>query len=285
MNYSQFTLNQQSFQSSDGRLKYIDKGEGEVIVLFHGVPTSSWLYRKMIDELALEYRIIAPDMLGYGNSDSPPGYDIYEPKAHATRFLELMDYLEIRNWHHVFHDAGGLWTWELMKLTNSRVNSLIILNTIIYEDGFKPPMKFKKGFLTRGIMALYSYSITNNLLLKSLFNNALMQNTLSKEELEGYKRPLLEGKTKAMYHFFSKTCNQLPNYRDVIVKLNMPKILIWGKHDSFLILDKMKEKVIIDLKLKNENVHLLNAKHYIQEEVPSTINMLITEFLKNDLSS
>jgi len=92
---------------------------------------------------------------------------------------------------------------------------------------------------------------------------------------------LLEGKTKAMYHFFSNTCNHLPDHSEVINNLNMPKLLIWGKHDSFLIYDKMKEKVISSLNIKTENIHLIEAKHFIQEEQPNEISALILDFLKH----
>ena len=285
MNYAQFRKQQKSFPSLEGTLKYIDKGEGEVLLLLHGVPTSSWLYRKMIDELATKYRVIAPDMLGFGASDSPKGYDIYAPVKHAERLLKLMDSLHIKQWNHVFHDAGGLWTWELIKIAPHRIKNLIILNTIIYEEGFKPPIKFKKGFLTKCIMALYSNGISTNAMLKGLFNGGLIKNNLSKEELEGYKKPLLEGKTKAIYQFFSNTCQKLPNYEDVIKNIDTPKLLIWGEHDSFLVFDKMKGKVMTDLKLKKENIHLLNAKHFIQEEKPIIINKLILDFLQKNTNS
>ncbi len=285
LNYTQFRQRQKSFAGSQGVIKYTDKGQGDVIVLLHGVPTSSWLYRKMMDELALYHRVIAPDMLGFGSSDSPNGYDIYEPKEHARRLLELMDYLGIKNWNHLFHDAGGLWTWELLAMAPSRIKKLIILNTIIYETGFKPPMKFKKGFLTRCIMAMYSNGITTNSLLKGLFNSALLKNTLTKEDLEGYKKPLLEGKTKGMYQFFSNTCYKLPDYKEVIKSIDIPKLLIWGKHDSFLIINNMLEEVISDLKLKSDNIHLLDAKHYIQEEEPIKINSLVLNFLKDKSNS
>ena len=66
----------------------------------------------MIDDLAKTHRVIAPDMLGFGSSNSPKGYEIYEPKEHANRLLGLMSFLKINSWNHVFHDAGGLWTWE-----------------------------------------------------------------------------------------------------------------------------------------------------------------------------
>ena len=95
--YSQFRAIQKSFASKDGTLKYIDQGEGEVILLLHGIPTSGWLYRKIINLISEKgYRVIVPDMLGFGNSDSPNGYDIYSEENHAQRILDLMDSLQIK---------------------------------------------------------------------------------------------------------------------------------------------------------------------------------------------
>ncbi len=281
MTYSLFRKQQQSFKSSEGSLKYIDQGQGDVIVLLHGIPTSSWLYRKMIDDLALKFRVIVPDMLGFGSSDSPKGYDIYSPNEHANRLLGLMDSLNIQNWNHVFHDAGGLWTWELIKQSPHRIKRLIILNTIIYNDGFNPPIRFKKGILARCVMAMYSNGISTNSMIKGLFKTGLVENNLTKEDLKGYKTPLLEGKTKAMYHFFSNTCYNLPDYSNVIKNITIPKLLIWGKYDDFLVFDKMKEKVISDLKLSQNDIHFLEAKHFIQEEKPEEINRLILHFLRS----
>ncbi len=281
MNYYEFRKEQHAFLSTNGHLKYIDKGQGDVILLLHGIPTSGWLYRKMIDRLAKTNRVIIPDMLGFGSSDSPEGYEIYEPKEHATRLLELMSFLNIESWNHVFHDAGGLWTWELLKQSPEKIKNLIILNTIIYSEGFNPPIRFKKGFIAKLIMSLYSNGISTNMMLNGLFKTGLTKNNLSKIELEGYKKPLLEGKTKAMYQFFSNTCNNLPDYSEVLKTLKMPKLLIWGKHDTFLVFDKMKTKVISDLNLKPENIHLIEAKHFIQEEKPDEISTLILNFLKH----
>ncbi|EDP72737.1 predicted Hydrolase or acyltransferase (alpha/beta hydrolase superfamily) protein [Flavobacteriales bacterium ALC-1] len=280
MTYSQFRNEQQTFLSPHGNLKYIDKGQGEAIVLLHGIPTSGWLYRKMIDELSQNYRVIVPDMIGFGSSDSPKGYKLYEPKEHAKRLLTLMQYLKINSWSHVFHDAGGLWTWELLKKAPEKISKLVILNTIIYEDGFNPPIRFKKGFIAQCIMAMYSNGITTNMMLKGLFKTGLLDNAImSKSDMEGYRKPMLEGKVKAMYHFFTNTCNDLPDYSSVFENLNIPKLLIWGKHDDFLVIDKMKSKVFSNLKLKEENVHLIEAKHFIQEEKPKAINELILNFL------
>jgi pimeloyl-ACP methyl ester carboxylesterase len=280
--YSQFRDEQNIFSSTDGNIHYIDKGKGDVIVMLHGVPTSGWLYRNMIDELVDNgYRVIVPDMLGYGASDSPKGFEIYSEEKHADRFLNLMDSLKIEHWSQVIHDVGGLWTWELIKKQPDRITNLIILNTIIYESGFNPPIRFKPGFFARTAMWSYRNGISTNAMLNKLFKSGLIENNLNKIDVEGYKVPLLEGKTRGMYYFFSNTCNYLPDYSNIIKNLDIPKLLIWGKQDEFLVFDKMKKDIVKDLNLSEENIHLIDAKHFIQEEKPEEINTLILNFLKH----
>ena len=265
--YQNFTASQKSFTSSDGIIKYIDKGESEkVIFLLHGIPTSGWLYRKMIDSLVNDgFRVIAPDMLGFGNSDSPKGYDIYNPDQHAKRIFELMDSLKINSWRHVMHDVGGLWTWELLKIAPERINSLVILNTIIYEEGFTPPIRMKKGLFAKIAMRMYHTRLTNKLMLKNLFKMGLEDHKLSKSDLYGYQAPLLDNKTRGMYNFFTTTRNSLQDYSAVIKQIKVPKIVIWGEKDEMLQWDPQAEKVISDLNLIESDIHLLDEKHFIQE--------------------
>lgn len=280
-NYSQFRKEQKSFNSTDGQLKYIDQGKGKVILLLHGIPSSSWLYRKMIPELVQNgYRVITPDMLGFGNSENPKGYNLYNPKEHAKRILELMQSLNIPSWTHVTHDAGGLWTWELLKKSPKSVDKLVLLNTIIYKKGFHPPIKMKEGGFAKFSMWLYKNGITTNVLLKELFKKGLKENILSKNEIKGYKKPLLEGKTRAMYQFFSNSCNNLPDYKQILKNLNIPTLVIWGKHDTMLQWLPQEKEVQKDLNITNENIHLIDAKHFIQEEQPALINSYILDFIK-----
>jgi pimeloyl-ACP methyl ester carboxylesterase len=281
LTYDRFRESQVSFDTSEGTIRYIDRGAGPVLLLLHGVPTSGWLYRKMIDPLVeAGYRVIAPDMLGFGSSDSPEGYEIYAEDMHAQRLLELMDFLEISTWTHITHDAGGLWTWELLEQDSKRIEKLVILNTIIYEEGFSPPIRFKKGFMARTAMWSYRNGITTNMMLQKLFNGGMIENTLNEADIEGYKRPLREGKTKAMYYFFTQTCNTLPNYQPMIQALDLPTTIIWGKNDSFLLLEPQQDALQKDLKLQEEDIHILDAKHFIQEEKPEEIVQMILTFIK-----
>ncbi len=281
--YEEFRNTQKSFKSTDGEIKFIDRGEGPVILLLHGVPSSGWLYRRMIDGLVDGgHRVIAPDMLGFGSSDSPNGYDIYSGENHATRLLALMEHLKIDSWSHVMHDAGGLWTWELLSKSPDKVDKLIILNSIIYEDGFHPPMRMKPGIFAKIAMWGYNNGITTKTLLNKLFDMGLNEDSLTKADVEGYKKPLLENKTKAMYYFFTQTCNALPEYSSVLQSLDVPTMVAWGLNDEMLQWSPQSKQVKKDLKIADKDVHLLDATHFIQEEKPEELNNLILKFLSRE---
>ena len=71
-----------------GRLHYVDEGQGPPVVMVHGTPTWSFLYRHLIKALRERYRCLAPDHLGFGLSDRPPGWS-YRPEAHARNLSRL----------------------------------------------------------------------------------------------------------------------------------------------------------------------------------------------------
>ncbi len=275
--YEEFTKSQKHWISENGNISYIDKGEGKPILLLHGIPTSGWLYRKMIDPLVAKgYRVIAPDMLGFGNSDSPESYDIYDKKEHAKRILGLMEYLNIPNWHHLMHDAGGLWTWEMLKLDGSKINKLTILNTIIYKEGFKPPIEVGNNGLAQLIK--WSYNNNYNLMTCQLFKGGLENFEMSKRDIEGYKEPLRKQKTDALHKFFTTNTKSIPDYSPVLKELDVPTQVIWGINDEILKWEAQSEKVISDLNIQAKDIHILNKNHFLQEEVPLDLANYITSF-------
>jgi len=277
MKYSDFTSQQKTWNSPDGKIAYIDKGEGTPLLLLHGIPTSGWLYRKMIDPLVAKgYRVIAPDMLGFGNSAHPSGYDIFDKSEHAKRILGLMSYLKIDNWHHVMHDAGGLWTWELFKQAPSKISKLSILNTIIYQDGFCPPIRIKKGIIGKIIM--WSYRTKTNMMVKKLFEGGTNGYSMSKADTEGYVMPLRKGKTNALYKFFTTNTKSIPDYSKTLQQIDIPVQVIWGESDKILVWEKEATAVTKDLKIKEENIHILNKNHFLQEEAAEELIRLIGDF-------
>jgi pimeloyl-ACP methyl ester carboxylesterase len=280
--YLTFRDAQSEFNSSDGIIKYIDDGQGPVILLLHGVPSSSWLYRLMLPKLTdLGFRVVAPDMLGYGSSDNPSDLRLFTSEQHAKRIIELMDHLEVSNWTHVMHDAAGLWTWELQKIAPDRIARFIILNTIMYKEGFNPPVRMEEGGFAKFSMKLYEKKFTSRILLNQLFKRGLASKKLTNEEFEGYQIPLLEGKTDAMYSFLTSTTNNFPNNESTIKSIDIPTAVIWGLNDKMLRIEPQREKIKKNLKVKSGDFHILkNTKHFIQEERPDEIVHIIQEFIK-----
>lgn len=290
--YAKFRSKQQSFTSKEGVMKYLDKGprNGEVIVLLHGVPTSGWLYRRMIDDLVdAGYRVVVPDMLGYGASDNPSSSELYDEKYHAARLLSLMDNLEVKQWHHVCHDAGGLWTQALTVNGSERLKSLTLLNSVLLKEGFHPPLRMKPGTAAKAAMATYRNKVTNGVMINALFNEGLVDcRELTDEGKYGYRRPLIEGKTNSLYYFFTQTCNELPDYRNSLKKLKQqgcPVQIVWGVKDSILLWEPQAAEVTDLLGIKASDIHLLEANHFLQEEKPEEVSTLIKSFISGKKSS
>src|SRR5512146_856837 len=111
MNTSWINQNEYPFQShfldlAPGRMHYVDEGQGETILMVHGTPTWSFLYRRLIKELSPDYRVVAPDHLVFGLSDKPESFS-YLPRDHAGNLTCLIESLNLKGITLVVHDFGG----------------------------------------------------------------------------------------------------------------------------------------------------------------------------------
>ncbi|GMQ85874.1 MAG: haloalkane dehalogenase [Acidimicrobiia bacterium] len=123
------------YHEIDGlRIHYLDEGAGPPIVLFHGEPTWSYLYRKMIPPLVdAGYRIIAPDYPGFGRSDKPTDPDFYTYDRHVAFMAELIEWLDLTETTAVVQDWGGPIGLRLAVEHPARFNRLVILNTALFS--------------------------------------------------------------------------------------------------------------------------------------------------------
>lgn len=121
------------------------EGEGEPIVLLHGLPSSSFLYRKVIGELAARgFAAMSFDLPGLGLADRPLDFDF--TFAGLGRFAEAaVDALGLDRFHLVVHDVGGPVGFELAASAPERVRSLTILNTVVAMDAVPFPMEIYAG--------------------------------------------------------------------------------------------------------------------------------------------
>src|SRR5207249_2643608 len=117
------------------RMHYVDEGDGKPILLLHGEPTSSFLWRKIIPQMP--GRKVAPDLIGFGRSDKPTEIGWYSYDRHVDSIARLVEQLDLAELTLVVHDWGGPIGLRVAVEQPERVERLVILNTGI--GGGRPP--------------------------------------------------------------------------------------------------------------------------------------------------
>ncbi len=115
------------------RMAYTDMGQGAPILFVHGVPTSSYLWRNVIRDLQSNFRCIAPDLMGLGDTETPLNHR-YDMEAQADKLIELMDYLDVEKFTLVCHDQGGAASQWLAVHNKERIEKFIITNCVCYDN-------------------------------------------------------------------------------------------------------------------------------------------------------
>lgn len=257
------------FMNVDGvKTFYLDWGQGDPVFCIHGVPTSSFLYRKVLKELeAKGLRGIAIDLPGLGLSDRPEDFDYSFPNfAHFC--ARAAEQLGIRRYHLVIHDIGGPIGFALAAQNREKIMSLTILNTWIDVDKFQKPLPmrpFEKPVLGEAQLAATTHA-TWQLMFKGL--GASNTERIPTEEINAYVDLLKRddgGKAflKIMRNFedsiaFRELCHQ------AVQDVPYPVQAVWGAEDPALDFERYGEEIKQVANLKE--VHKLPAKHFLQED-------------------
>jgi len=290
-NYANHRLQQSLITTTGGKLGVIDVGEGPVIVLIHGVPTSSWLFRKMIPELQNDFRVIALDLLGFGLSDKPEAINgNYLPSAQASYVHQVLDALDVKEYNLLFHDMGGLVGWELVNkdiVMDNNVQSLTILNTIISKKGFEFP-KMKKGAMARAMSEAYSSNLSSSAVLRLTFKNMGLtsNNKLNENECYGYVAPMREGADSALYEFFTgfdgARFSRLESNIAALKNFNGRAQILWGGQDKVLTVEQFPQ-LTASLNVAADDITVYpNNAHFLPEEIPEKLNQKIRAFVLTD---
>jgi pimeloyl-ACP methyl ester carboxylesterase len=110
-------------------LAVLDEGEGMPVLLLHGFPDSSRVWRHQVPALVgAGFRVIAPDLRGYGESDRPEEVEAYAVRHSVADVVAMLDELEIERAHVVGHDWGAGVAWALAAFVPARVDRLVVLS-------------------------------------------------------------------------------------------------------------------------------------------------------------
>lgn len=270
-----FPFESRYFESSVGRIHYIDEGSGRTIVFFHGNPTWSFLYRGIVADLRDRFRCIAVDYPGFGLSDRPEGYG-YTAEEHASAIGELVDGLDLQDFIVMGQDWGGPIGLRVATRRAERVSGVILGNTWFWPFNSVRVKIFSK--------VMGSPPLQRAILKRNFFVERIMPFATARRytdaELDHYRKaqPTPEAR-RGVAEFPRQLLAARPMLaelaRDVPASLGeRPALFTWGMKDPAFppkALPRMRS-TFADHVL----VELPRAKHFIQEDAPGEIAEAIT---------
>jgi haloalkane dehalogenase len=243
-------------------------GDGEPVVLVHGVPTSSFLYRKVIDELSARgLRGIAFDLPGLGLADRPADFD-YTWTGLGRFAGDAVDALGLDRFHLVVHDIGGPVGFELAAAAPERVRSLTVLNALVEVDGFERPWSMEP-FARRGIGEAYLATMSRPAFRALLLLQGVAdRGALTKEEAYAYVDLLKRADGGRAFlrimRGFERTRAKQDLYLGALREVPYPVQVVWGARDPALPMEEQGEAAWRAAGL--DRIHALPAKHFLQED-------------------
>jgi len=269
------------YVDQDGlRLHYLDEGSGPPVLLLHGEPTWSYLYRKVIPELTGAARAIAPDYFGFGRSDKPLRLEDYTYDFHAGSIARLVEQLDLRHLTVVVQDWGGPIGLRLAVEQPERVARLVIMNTGI--GGGRPPsdewLRFR-DFLRR---------VGTELVPGKLVRISAVQ-PMSDEVEDAYSAPWPVPESKAGILAFPDLVPISPEHPDVPAHLAVREQLgRWEKPALVLFSDsdpifspRAAERIAEHIPGALEPEIVAGAGHFLQEDRGEQIGRRIAQFVSS----
>ncbi len=270
------------FETGEGRLSYVDEGNGPPVVLVHGTPTWSFLYRKLIPPLvAAGHRVIAPDHLGFGLSDKPVTA-AYRPEDHARRLALLLEALDLRELTLVVHDFGGPIGLSYAIERPDRVARLVVTNTWLWPlDG--DPRIVRGSRLAGGAFGRLLYTRLNaspRWLVPAGFAD---RTRLSPAVHRQYLAPFPDPASRRPLWEFARALLGSSAWYDGLWRQRgrlqgKPALLVWGMRDASFgtaYLARWQEALP-----DAETVALPDAGHFVQEEGATELASHLAAFLR-----
>jgi haloalkane dehalogenase len=268
-----------SFDADGLRMHYADEGGGPPVLLLHGEPTSSYLWRNVIPPIvAAGYRAIAPDLIGFGRSDKPEDVGWYSYDRHVASVERLVEELGLSRLTLVVHDWGGPIGLRFAVEHEELVDRLVILDTGI--GGGWPPSELWLRF--RDVVRAAGGAVDPVRLIESGTVNGLSNNARA-----AYGEPFPTPESKAGVRAFPELVpaeadhpNAAPmnRVRDALRSWHKPTLVVWGAQDRVLppalafsfaeLIPGAGEPLVIE-----------GAGHFLQEDAPDDVAAALVQFL------
>ena len=307
-----------NYMEIDGlRIHYLDEGpkDADPIILFHGEPAWSYLFRKMIPVLTeAGYRVVVPDMVGFGKSDKFESKYDYSYKHHVDVMKELVERLDLENTTHFGQDWGGLVGLRVVAEMPDRFAQVVVSNTgMVAGEGIRAwltqlimklsvwwngPITFEElKMAARGALnsdnpssgdgiSMFTKWIAHSYYSKDMDVVGIIETfgglNLTEEERRAYEAPYPSGRYKAGAHVWPYLIpTQLKEnekyWKEVYEKWDKPFLVAFGGEERITI--RMKDDFVN--RIPNPTVITLGgAGHFVQEEVGPELAEIIINFIE-----
>lgn len=292
------------------RIHYLDEGprDGEAILCLHGQPSWSYLYRKMIPILTeAGYRVIAPDLVGFGRSDKPTQVGDYTYTGHVEWMSDWLTGLDLRDLTLVCQDWGGLVGLRVVALQPERFRRLVIANTALpssasitdegsklvgemYEtvpvaDAAMVSEQMNSGS-PAGFLFWVKYAAEHpDFSVRAVFE--MLSGIDDQGVLDGYAAPFPDEAYLAGARKFPSLVPMRPEGKPervagdaawaVLEKLDIPVLTAFSDGDP---VTKGGEKMFIERLRNVQNVTIEGAGHFLQEDAPASLSVAILAFMR-----
>ena len=265
------------------RLHYVDEGTGPTLLLLHGNPTWSILYRGLIEQLRDAFRCIAADLAGFGLSEAPPGFS-FLPQDHAALIAAFIERLELQNATLIGHDWGGPIGLAARAHTGERINRLCLGNTWAWpvngDFHFEWFSKLLGGPIGR--MLARRYAVFINVVMPS----SMRRRKLSEDEMAGYRAPFRDPNTRRPMHIFPAAITGSRDFlREVEFSLQNfrgPVGFVWPENDiAFRDKELSHWRALLP---QAEVVRIARCGHFLWLDAPEESAHAVRSFLQRTAS-
>jgi pimeloyl-ACP methyl ester carboxylesterase len=259
------------------------------IVLLHGYPASSHMYRDLMNELSDQFHLIAPDYPGFGNSETP-AIDKFEYSFdHLAEITEhFLQALGLDRFSLYVQDYGAPVGFRIAAQHPDWIQALIVQNGNAYEEGLTPAWQaFRdlwsdrseateapvRGFLTRETTIFFYTAGTKSAQNINPDNWNLDQSFLDRPENAAAQMEL--------FYNYRANLDRYPQWHEYFRTYQPPTLIVWGKNDPFF---GPEGANAFKRDLHNAEVHLLDTGHFALDEEGSAIASHIRRFLPANIA-
>jgi haloalkane dehalogenase len=259
------------------RVHYVDEGNGPPLLLLHGNPTWSFLYRELIQGLRDRYRCIAPDYPGFGLSEAPPDYG-YTPAEHADVLEGLLLELDLKDVTMMVQDWGGPIGFACATRHQERFAGFVVGNTWAWPKSDAGTQFFSRlmGGPVGGFLIL-----RRNFFVERIVPGGVRRKKLPGAVMDAYRGPFPDPESRRPVHVFpGEILRSRPFLAEIergLPELRVrPALIVWPTKDvAFREPERRRWEEVFP---NHETRILEGAGHYIQEDAPEEIVSAIREW-------